>query len=99
MNLGERPASAGVNIVCPHCGATEVDELEVLDLDEVHAIRCDACKRRFFLLIAECEKCGEESVLSWPAVPTPSEIKFAACVRCGNPLNDHGSTVRTLGQG
>jgi DNA-directed RNA polymerase subunit RPC12/RpoP len=97
MDFGEHLIVAGINIVCPHCGATEADDLEVLDLDELHAIRCVACKRRIHLMIAECLKCGEESVLSWTAVPTPSEIKSAACVRCGSPLTDHGSDVRTLG--
>ena len=99
MDLDEASAMVGISIVCAHCGAAETDDLEVLPSDEMHAVTCDACKRRFHLLIAECESCGEETVLTWTAVPTPDEIGLATCVHCGNRLHDHADDIRTMVRG
>ncbi len=71
MDLDEAPALAGISITCPHCGRVDVDDFELLDLEEMHAVACDACKRQYHLTIAECDHCGEESVLTWTTVPTP----------------------------
>lgn len=99
MDLDEPPETACLNFICPHCGATEVDELEVLVHDEIHVIACDACKRRFHLLLADCHRCDEECVVTWTNVPTPSQIRFAMCNRCGEPLTDHADDLRSLGSG
>jgi transcription elongation factor Elf1 len=88
-----------MSIVCPHCNGAEPDDFEVLDLDELRVMNCDACQRKFHLMIVECEGCGQESVLTWIAVPMPSDINLAACVHCGNLFTDHGSDIRTMGQG
>lgn len=92
------PVIAGISIVCPGCGAVEPEDFEVLDLDEMHAITCDACKRRFHLMIAECEVCGSESALTWVDVPTPDQIKLATCYHCGDRLTVHGDDLRSMGQ-
>jgi len=97
MDLDESREIACLSFACPHCGATEVDDLEVLTLDEVHALGCDACKRRFHLLIAECNACGEESVLTWTTTPTPTQIRSATCTRCGELLTDHADDIRSMG--
>jgi transcription elongation factor Elf1 len=97
MDLDESPETACLSFACPHCGAIEVDDFEVLAPDKMYVLGCDACKRRFHLLLAECVYCAEESVLTWAAVPTPSEIRSAACRRCGEPLTDHVDELRGLG--
>ena len=97
MNLDEPAETACLNFACPHCGATEVDELEVLVQGEIHLVGCDACRRRFHLLLAECGGCAGESVLTWTTLPTPSQIRSATCNCCGEPLTDHAEDLRCLG--
>lgn len=98
MDLDEPPETACLSFACPHCGATEVDDFEVLTPDEMHVLGCDACKRRFHLLLAECDICAEECVLTWTAVPSPSQIRSATCHRCGEPLlTNHVDDLRSLG--
>ena len=99
MDLDEAPSFAGISITCPHCGVAEIDDFEVLALDEMHALACDACKRRFHLMIAECENCGEESVLTWTSVPTPAQIRLATCVHCGNRFTNHDDDIRSMDRG
>lgn len=99
MDLDEPPETACLSYACPHCGAVEVDDFEVLAPDEMHVLGCDACKRRFHLLLVECSNCAEECVLTWTAVPTPSQIRSATCHRCGEPLTDHADDLRRLGTG
>lgn len=99
MDLDDSPKIACISFACPHCSAVEIDDFEVLDADEMHVVRCGACKSRFHLLIAECDNCGEECVLTWPAVPAPSQISSAACGRCGWRLFDHAEDLRDVGPG
>lgn len=99
MDLDDSPDISCLSFACPHCGVIEVDDLEVLTHDELHALRCGACKCRFHLLLAECDSCGEECVLTWTAVPTPYQIRSATCTRCGEPLTDDADDIRGLGPG
>jgi len=99
MDLDEAPAIAGISITCPHCGRVDVDDFELLDLEEMHAVACDACKRQYHLTIAECDHCGEESVLTWTTVPTPEQISLATCVHCGNRFSNHADDIRSVGRG
>ena len=93
MDLEEAPSFAGVSISCPYCGVAEVDDFEVLAPDEMHVLACGACKQSFHLIIAECEHCGDETVLAWPTVPTPAQIRQAMCMHCGNRLNEHDDRI------
>lgn len=99
MDLDAPPETACLSFACPHCGAIEVDDLEVLAQDELHLVRCDSCSRRFHLLLAECDGCAEECALTWITIPTPSQIRSAICTRCGEPLTDHADDLRSLGSG
>ena len=99
MDLDEAPAIGGISITCPHCGRVDVDDFELLDLEEMHAVACDACKRQYHLTIAECDHCGEESVLTWTTVPTPEQISLATCVHCGNRFSNHADDIRSVGRG
>ncbi len=99
MDLEDPPALAGISIICPHCGLAETDDFEVLDLDEIHLIGCDGCKQRFRLVIAECGRCGDETVLTWPTIPTPAQIRQASCARCGSRLIEHDDDSHTMGAG
>lgn len=99
MDLDEAPALAGICITCPYCGRVDADDFEVLDLEEMHVVACDACKRQYHLTIAECDHCGEESVLTWTTVPTPGQISLATCVHCGNRFSNHADDIRSVGRG
>lgn len=93
------PVIAGISIICPHCRWAETDDFEVLDLDEVHVITCESCTQRYHLVIAECERCGDETVLTWPTVPTPAQITQASCTRCGGRLIKYDDDPRSTGAG
>jgi transcription elongation factor Elf1 len=99
MDLEDIPALAGISIACAHCGVAEVDDFEVLAPDEMHVLACSACKQSFHLIIAECEHCGDETVLSWPVVPTPAQLRQAMCIHCGNRLIEHDSDACTKDAG
>jgi transcription elongation factor Elf1 len=99
MDLDESPEIACLSFACPHCGAIEVDDLEVLMLDELHALGCAACRRRFHLLLAECNHCGDETVETWTGVPTPNQIRSATCHRCGELLTHHADDLCSMGSG
>lgn len=81
-DLQEPFAYTSLRITCPNCAAVERDDYEVLDDDEVLAIKCGSCGEPFHLLIAECNRCSEESTVTWPDVPTPEEIRAAPCSYC-----------------
>jgi transcription elongation factor Elf1 len=81
-DLQEPFADACLRVTCPHCSSVERDEYEVLEADEVHVLRCGGCGERFYLLLAECPGCTEESAFTWPGVPTPDEIGGARCSHC-----------------
>jgi transcription elongation factor Elf1 len=81
-DLQEPLAESCLRVVCPHCRWVERDEYEVLDADEVHVLRCGGCGERFHLLVAECAICTEESAITWPGVPTASDIRGARCSHC-----------------
>jgi transcription elongation factor Elf1 len=96
MDCDKANALAALRMVCPRCGAAETDDLEVLDQDEMHALRCAACEQRFHLMIVECPGCGEENTLTWASVPTPGQINDARCVRCGGRLMNDGNETRPV---
>jgi transcription elongation factor Elf1 len=98
MDLGDTLAGSALQVICPQCGHADVDDLELLAIDEVHALTCEACARRFHLALFECAHCGEETVFVRASVPTPAEIRSASCRHCGHPLHDDGQDVRPLGR-
>ncbi len=90
-------AEAALRVRCPHCGSVECDDYEVLDAEEVHAIRCANCGERFHLLVVECPECTEESAITWPGVPTPDDIRGARCSHCDARVYDDGKSHFTMG--
>lgn len=98
MDLGETLADSVLQVVCPQCGHAEIDDLELLAIDEIHALTCEVCACRFHLALFECAHCGEETVFAQVPVPTPAEIRSACCRRCGHPLHDDGQDVRSVGR-
>jgi Zn ribbon nucleic-acid-binding protein len=82
---------------CPHCGAAEQDDYEVLETNDLHALRCGACGRRFTLLIAECPACAEESLITWRDEPSPEVLRYVRCLHCDAKWWPHGEDVRSLG--
>jgi transcription elongation factor Elf1 len=98
MDLGETLADAALQVICPRCGHAEIDDLELLAIDEVHALTCEVCACRFHLALFECAHCGEETIFAQVSVPTPAEMRSACCRRCSHPLHDDGQDVRPVGR-
>lgn len=98
MDLGDTVAESALQVICPRCGYEEVDDLELLTSDEVHALTCGVCACRFHLALFECAHCGEETVVVRASVPTPAEIRAATCRHCGHPLHDDGQDDRPVGR-
>ena len=61
MDLGTSTDSA-LRVVCPQCGHSEIDDLELLAGDEVHALTCEVCSCRFHLALFECAHCGGDGL-------------------------------------
>lgn len=97
MDLGT-PTDSPLRVVCPQCGHAEVDDLELLANDEVHALTCEVCACRFHLALFECAQCGEETVFVWASVPTPAEMLAVTCGHCGHPLHDDEQDLRPVGR-
>jgi hypothetical protein len=76
-------ADMSVEVVCPHCGTTEHDELEVLEDDRLTGLHCRSCTKHYFMLIAECRLCGEESVRTWICEPPSVRANLGhLCPQC-----------------
>lgn len=57
--------SEGISIVCPSCGADFGDDgWEALQENEVHRMKCEVCRTKFFVSLFECEACVEDNVIS-----------------------------------
>lgn len=98
-NVEFRALASGhcVETSCPHCGAVEQDPYEVLEADDVHALRCEACGRQFHLLIAECPACAEESIITWSEVPPPEALRYVRCLHCDARWLPYEEDIRGLG--
>lgn len=97
MDLGT-PTDSALRVVCPRCEHSEVDDLELLAIDEVHALTCEVCACRFHLALFECAHCGEETIFVQASVPTPAEMRAISCRHCGQPLQDDEQDLRPVGR-
>lgn len=68
---------------CPHCHSAQDDPFEVLDVDRVEAMGCEACGQRFFFAIMECHRCANDDAVSWLDEPPPSVLDELTCGKCG----------------
>jgi hypothetical protein len=86
--------SGALVTACPACRTRCEDALELLGVDAVHAVHCEACSRRYFVVLKECLGCGSESafVSPWePAAPALAALLCGACGRAyGEPQEDAG---------
>lgn len=80
--LTDDAADASVEVECPHCGAIEHDDLEVLESDCLTRLHCRSCSGHYFMLIAECSLCGEEAVRTW--IRKPQSVRAAQSHLCPN---------------
>jgi Zn ribbon nucleic-acid-binding protein len=67
-------------IACPACSRLSRDELELLEEEKFHAMRCAGCTLDFLLLVAHCASCQAESVHTWTGLP----LEEAHCRHCGS---------------
>lgn len=68
---------------CPHCKHEYEDELEVLNQDELHEIKCEECAKPFYLLIKECSRCAADTNFVWTDKPTWEAVALLSCGSCG----------------
>lgn len=81
---------AAIQIVCPHCGAVEHDDLEVLLSDCLTSMHCRSCTTEFLVLIAECRGCGQEAVQTWLEKPlSMKSVQSHLCLSCRSSLQSH----------
>ena len=78
---------------CPFCGHEHADDYECLDVGAVAALRCEspACRQQLLFLVQECLECGDESVLTWKAMPAPETLALLSCNHCGAPFDEPAS--------
>lgn len=82
----ENEQSQAINFQCPNCQHSYQDELECLQHNQLHDVKCEACGQPFSLLIAECLACGEESTFLWRDISTDKEMQGLTCHTCSKPL-------------
>jgi hypothetical protein len=90
---------ASVEVACPHCGTTEHDDLEVLEDDCLTRLHCQSCTKHYFMLIAECRLCGDESVRTWTSKPPSVRAHLGhLCPQCraGGHSNEAASKDNVL---
>jgi transcription elongation factor Elf1 len=74
-----------LHFACPRCGASALDDYEVLEPLLSTAWRCEACDQLFDVLLLPCDRCGAEEVstaLIRAEQPDPSRLR---CGCCGAP--------------
>ena len=92
------PDSAVVSFSCPHCGHANADDFELVDPDQVQAVRCDGCGRDFHAVLMECPRCAADSTYQWTQAPGEQALSGLACRQCGQLFaNDAESADEALG--
>lgn len=85
-----RPVTtSAVRIECPYCGRLDEDDLEILDNDKLHEVRCADCEHQFNVAIMECWSCGDEHVFCWQRRLTEDQFEHLICENCKKPYFDH----------
>lgn len=77
-----------IKFKCPHCEHDYIDEMEVLDVGEMHEFKCESCDKPFQVLIQECPTCTAETVFVWKETPTWEAVALLACGSCGSSFNN-----------
>lgn len=80
-------ATWAIEIICPRCGASSLDDYELLDAGCVHAMVCESCGGRFSLTIFDCDDCGAETVLRRDDSLDGCEVQESRCATCGAPAS------------
>ena len=96
MDIDASVDSAGLRYRCPHCGAVESDDYEVLSLNATYALTCNGCRHRFFLALLECPRCGEEAVHTSAGAATPNELRQLKCRHCGHSVVENEVELRGM---
>ena len=73
-------------LFCAHCEFQIEDPFEVLQTERVTALSCERCRRPFWFVIAECERCADDVVRMWKSEPGPDALSRLSCEGCGHSL-------------
>lgn len=81
-----------MEIQCPHCGHSEPDPFELIEVNELHAdFRCVRCGHSFAVFIKNCIRCDFEQPMTWRTDSVPDAVDLLPCRGCGHvasPLDD-----------
>jgi hypothetical protein len=72
---------------CPHCNHQYDDDLELLEANQIHEIRCEKCQTSFCMQFAECSACCSDTPLVWPTHPQFDSPSPLACHSCGTAFH------------
>ena len=72
---------------CPYCNYKYKDELELLDDDVLHDVRCESCSEPFRVLTKGCAACGKDTTIVWRETPSEDVISSLHCRHCGKLLH------------
>lgn len=81
--------SSPLVVVCPHCGHSEVDELEVVESGGLQEMRCVACGAEYHCVVMECQHCGAECFFSRGRETSRAVVDNLSCPACGWSYVEH----------
>jgi transcription elongation factor Elf1 len=91
-----RLVDSSLSVECPHCGHTELDDYEVIEIDIQHDMHCIACGRDFQCTLRMCRACGAESLFSWTHRTSDTAVGSLICLACsGTYTEDEAPPVST----
>jgi transcription elongation factor Elf1 len=75
---------SALTVSCPHCKHRHKDILELLEPDNLDAMRCDSCTHEFSVAVMECHRCADEQVFTWQEAPAAAVLDTLKCQMCGS---------------
>lgn len=67
---------------CPRCEHRHEDEFDVLDVDALCSMKCEACRNTFWFAVMECHRCGDEEAFEWPSTLSEDALNLLVCRTC-----------------
>lgn len=83
--------SSPLVVVCPHCGHSEADDLEVVESGSLQVMHCVACGADFHCVVLECRHCGAECYFSSGHMASQAVIDSLSCPACGWSYVEHAA--------
>lgn len=86
-----------LSLQCPHCEHDHDDPFEIIEGGVVDSMACHLCRKPFWFLLVECQRCAGEYALSWVSEPSGDVVNLTTCRVCFEPTQVHDAWTEQHG--